>query len=63
MSIVERIGNASLIICGVFNTIQNETLDYFNYKTIKNKKSHEKKSYKLRKIIVWLTPSEKHTYH
>ena len=33
-NIAERIGNASLFICGDFNTVQNEKLDYFNYKTI-----------------------------
>ena len=42
INIAERIGNASLIICGDFNTVQNEKLDYFNYKNINNKKSHEK---------------------
>ena len=42
INIAERIGNASFIICGDFNTVQNEKLDYFNYKTINNKKSHEK---------------------
>ena len=49
INVADRIGNASLIICCDFNTVQNEKLDYFNYKTINNKKSHEK-SYKLRKI-------------
>ena len=42
INVADRIGNASLIICGDFNTVQNEKLDYFNYKTINNKKSHEK---------------------
>ena len=41
INIAERIGNASLILCGDFNTVQNEKLDYFNYKTINNKKSHD----------------------
>ena len=36
------IGNASLIICGDFNTIQDEKIDYFNYKHINNKTAHEK---------------------
>ena len=41
INIAERIGNATLILCGDFNTVQNEKLDYFNYKTINNKKSHD----------------------
>ena len=35
INIAERIENASIILCGDFNTVQNEKLDYFNYKTIK----------------------------
>ena len=38
INVADRIGNASLIICGDFNTVQNEKSDYFNYKTINNKK-------------------------
>ena len=41
INIAERKGNAILILCGDFNTVQNEKLDYFNYKTINNKKSHD----------------------
>ena len=52
INIAETIGNTSLIICGDFNTVQDEKLDYCNYKCINNKKSHEKileikKSYNL----------------
>ena len=36
------IGNTSLIICGDFNTVHDEKLDYSNYKHINNKKAHEK---------------------
>ena len=42
MNIAETLANANLIICGDFNTIQDEKLDYHNYKNINNKKSHEK---------------------
>lgn len=42
INIAETIGNTSLIICGDFNTVQDEKLDYCNYKCINNKKSHEK---------------------
>ena len=41
INIAERIENASVILCGDFNTVQNEKLDYFNYKTINTKKSHD----------------------
>ena len=42
ISTANTIGNTSLIICGDFNTIQDEKLDYSNYKHINNKKAHEK---------------------
>ena len=42
INISETIGNENLIICGDFNTIQDEKLDYYNYKNINNKMSHKK---------------------
>ena len=52
IDIAETIGNENLIICGDFNTIQDEKLDYCNYKNTNNKKSHKtllemKENYKL----------------
>ena len=35
INISETIGNENLIICGDFNTIQDEKLDYYNYKNKK----------------------------
>ena len=32
INIAETIGNTSLIICGDFNTVQDEKVDYCNYK-------------------------------
>ena len=42
IEIAETIENANMMICGDFNAIQDEKLDYFNYKNINNKKSHKK---------------------
>lgn len=42
MNIAETFDNANLIICGDFNTVQDGKLDYYNYKSINNKKTHEK---------------------
>ena len=42
MEIAETLENTNLMICGDFNTIQDEKLDYFNNKNINNKKSHKK---------------------
>ena len=42
MYLAETNGNKSFIICGDFNTVQDTKLDYFNYKNVNNKKSHEK---------------------
>ena len=42
IDIAETIGNEILIICGDFNTNQDEKSDYSNYKHFNNKKSHKK---------------------
>ena len=42
IDIAETIENTNMVICEDFNTIQDEKLDYFNYKHIINKKSHKK---------------------
>ena len=42
LNIAETIGNINLMICGDFNVIQDEKLDYYNYKSINNKKAHTK---------------------
>ena len=42
LNIAETIGNANLMICGDFNVIQDEKLDYYNYKCINNKIFHKK---------------------
>ena len=64
INVVETIGNVSLINCGDFNTIQDEKLDYCNYKCINNKKSHKKileikESYNLYDPFIEAYPSPK----
>ena len=42
INIAETLGDNNLIICRDFNAVQDTKLDYSNYKTINNKKAHEK---------------------
>ena len=42
LNIAETIENTNLMICGDFNAIQDEKLDYYNYKGINNKKPTQK---------------------
>ena len=40
-NIIDRIGNASYMICGDFNLVIDPDMDYFNYKHVNNKKARE----------------------
>ena len=42
MKNVEKMENPNLILCGDFNAVQDEKLDYHNYKSVNNKKAQAK---------------------